>query len=171
MATGSHLLAFGILNLHFVVNQWLINVLEMWIDDQKLIIFWNRPWKNPLLPNRMMACFIPACRILGWNSPYHRNKPLVFLRIWLLNFRIFSSHCILVRIRIRISNFSVKGDQRFPFFAKSCQNVKKKKIWEKSFVRIFSFFPEKINNFWRNVFLKKHYPHLDSDFSLIAFLN
>jgi hypothetical protein len=142
VATGSHLLAFGILNVHFVANQWLINVLEMWIYDQKLIILWNRPWKNPLRPNRMMACFIPACCVLGWNCPYHSKKPLVFLRIWLWIFEYSVHITFWLELESRFLIFLSKGRPAFSFF---CEMLPKFEItiFERNILLQYSHFFEK----------------------------
>ncbi len=153
MATGSHLLAFGILNVHFVANQWLINVLEMWIYDQKLIILWNRPWKNPLRPNRMMACFIPACCVLGWNCPHHSKKPLVFLRIWLWIFEYSVHITFWLELESRFLIFLSKGTGIF-LFLWNVAKIWKYNIQEKYFVAIFSFFWKKLKKLKETLFWK-----------------
>jgi hypothetical protein len=55
--SSNHLLALLMVLLVSVLIQieWLIKVLEMWIDIQKLITLWSRYRKNPLPPNGEMA--------------------------------------------------------------------------------------------------------------------
>jgi hypothetical protein len=40
---------FGVVNVNFNANQWLVKTLQTWINNlkKKLVLFCNKPWKEP----------------------------------------------------------------------------------------------------------------------------
>jgi len=43
--------------------------LKFEISTKKLVMLWNRPWQNPLPPNKMAACPTTITMLLGRTSP------------------------------------------------------------------------------------------------------